>query len=139
MAANTRQIQIYNAFSLPERVKDAWQKLRQSNPKLYSPYFHLDYTLTVAALRDDVKIAVLEDDDEIVAILPFQGERFALPVGAPMTDYHGLICGPDYKYTLHDILENTSVGAYHYSALVDDQNQDIEEIQRGAVMAFRFG
>lgn len=139
MAANTRQTHVYDAASLPDRVKDAWHKLRQSNPKLYSPYFHLDYTLTVAALRDDVKIAVLEDNDEIVAILPFQGERFARPVGAPMTDYHGLICRPDYKYSLHDILENTSVGAYHYSALVDGQDQDVEEIQRGAVMAFPDG
>lgn len=139
MATNMRQTQIYTAVSLPDRVKDAWHNLRQSNPKLYSPYFHLDYTLAVAALRDDVKIAVLENNNEIVAILPFQGERFARPVGAPMTDYHGLICGPDYKFSLHDILENTSVGAYHYCALVDGQDLDVEEIQRGAVMAFPDG
>ncbi len=139
MNLNSRKTTVFTAEDLPEHVKNAWRELRASNPRLYSPYFHLDYTLTVARLRDDVKIAVLEEDNEIVAILPFQGERFARPVGAPMTDYHGLICGPDYKYSLNDILENTSVGAYHFSALIDGQDKDVEEIQRGAVMAFPDG
>lgn len=139
MSHKTRKTTLYTAEALPDRVKEAWHRLRSSNPALYSPYFHLDYTLTIAELRDDVQIAVLEDADEIVAILPFQGVKFARPVGAPMTDYHGLICGPNYTYSLLDVLQDTPVGAYHFSALVDALEKDVNEIQRGAVMAFPEG
>ncbi len=139
MERNGLKTELFTAQDLPERVKTAWHLLRASNPDLYSPYFHLDYTLSVAALRDDVSIAVLEDNREIVAILPYQGKRFARPVGAPMTDYHGLICGPEYKYSLADVLKDTPVGAYHFSALVDGNHGNVETLQRGAVMAFPDG
>ncbi|RKQ69000.1 CelD/BcsL family acetyltransferase involved in cellulose biosynthesis [Litorimonas taeanensis] len=139
VGGNTLQTYVYKSQDLPDAVRAAWSRLRASNPKLYSPYFHIDYTLAVASLRKDVNIAVLEEAGEIVAILPYQGESFARPVGAPMTDYHGLICGPDYRYSLQDILSATSVGAYHFSALVSDIEQDVPKTHLGAVMSFPEG
>lgn len=130
---------IYIADDLPASVISAWAELRGSNPRLYSPYFHPDYTKTIATLVDNVRIAVAEDEKEIVAILPFQGERFARPIGAPMTDYHGLICRPDCGLTLGDILKNSSVGAFHYSALVENGMHEPEKTSKGAMIYFPDG
>ncbi|CAM3755172.1 GNAT family N-acetyltransferase [Litorimonas haliclonae] len=130
---------IYKADVLPASVTSAWPKLRSSNPRLYSPYFHPDYTKTIASLVDNVRIAVAEDEKEILAILPFQGERFARPIGAPMTDYHGLICRPDCGLTIGDILKDSSVGAFHYSALVENGMHNSENTSRGAMIYFPDG
>jgi len=130
---------IYKAADLPASVVSAWSKLRGSNPRLYSPYFHPDYTKTIATLVDNVRIAVAEDENEIVAILPFQGERFARPIGAPMTDYHGLICRPDCSLTLGDILKDSSVGAFHYSALIENGMHNSEKTSKGAMIYFPDG
>lgn len=139
MTKNRLNTSILKADELPESVISAWHALRESNPRLYSPYFHPDYTRNVAQLVENVRVAVVKEGNEIVAILPFQGERFARPVGAPMTDYHGLICHPDCTLTLGDILKNSSVGAFHYSALVENHMHNSEKTSKGAMIYFPEG
>lgn len=139
MTETSLKTTVFKANELPDRVKSAWASLRDSNPRLYSPYFHPDYTLAVAALVDTVQIAVTENETGIIAILPFQGERFARPVGAPLTDYHGLICGPNCSLTIGDILRNSTVGAFHYSALIENSKHNSEDTTKGAMIYFPDG
>jgi len=114
-------IKVKRAHELSETDRTAWAALRASNPHNYSPYFHLDYTVLLSELREDVFIACLYENDLPVAFLSFQGERFARPVGAPMTDYHGLICKPDANIDVVEILRGAGIGAYHFSAAVNPQ------------------
>lgn len=92
--------------------------MQAANPALYSPYFNLDYTLEVAKLRGDVRIIVAYQCGEVAAFLPVQGKQFARPVGAPMTDYHGMICHPDSNVDIKDMLGTADIGAYHFSGLI---------------------
>ena len=117
----THTVKVKRALELSETDRTAWAGLRVSNPQNYSPYFHLDYTLLLADLRDDVFIACVYDNDLPIAFLPYQGERFARPVGAPMTDYHGFICKADAKLDTVDILKAAGIGAYHFSAITNEQ------------------
>jgi len=73
---------VRRASELNEIDRTAWAALRASNPALYSPYFHLKYTELLAKLRDDVFIVCAYQDDLPIAFLPYQGERFARPVGS---------------------------------------------------------
>ena len=114
-------IKVKRAHELSETDRTAWAALRASNPQNYSPYFHLDYTILLSELREDVFIACLYDNDLPAAFLPYQGERFARPVGAPMTDYHGLICRPDAAIDPVEILKRAGIGAYHFSAATNSQ------------------
>lgn len=139
MGQNSYITHLYKAQDMPETIIEAWNELRASNPRLYSPYFHPNYTLEVAALSEDVNICVLEKDAKIVAILPYQGKSFARPVGAPLTDYHGIICNPDNAPSLNDMLCNVPVGAFHYSALIESTNKDVPDAQKGVVMDFPQG
>ncbi len=111
-------VDIISHEHMGEDLRAVWQSLRASNPDLYSPYFDLAYTDHVASLREDVRIIVVTDQGRPVAMLPIQGGRFAQPVGAPMTDYHGLICGPEYDFDLQDILGRAGIGSYHFSGLI---------------------
>jgi CelD/BcsL family acetyltransferase involved in cellulose biosynthesis len=130
---------LYEAQELPASIIAAWHELRASNPLLYSPYFHPDYTIEVGKRLKDVRVVVLKKNTEIIAILPYQGQSFARPVGAPLTDYHGIICAPDCSASLQDVLSGTPVGAFHYSALIKPFDEDASNAQKGVVMAFPKG
>jgi len=45
---------VKRAHELSETDRKAWASLRAQNPYNYSPYFHLDYTLLISDLRQDV-------------------------------------------------------------------------------------
>lgn len=117
----TLTVNVKRASELSEIDRIAWAALRTSNPQTYSPYFHLDYTDLLSKLRDDVFIACAYENNLPIAFLPYQGERFARPVGAPMTDYHGFICKPDAEFNPVDILKAAGIGAYHFSAVTNSQ------------------
>lgn len=117
----TSIIKVKRAAELSETDRMAWAALRASNPQTYSPYFHLDYTALISELREDVFIACIYNGDLPVAFLPYQGARFARPVGAPMTDYHGFICKEDAVFDPVEILKAAGIGAFHFSAVVNAQ------------------
>ena len=111
------QYSVTSPADLSAADRRAWAQLRAQNPALYSPYFHYDYALTIAGLRDDVRVIIGSVDGHAVAFLPVQGTSFARPVGAPMTDYHGVVCAPDTVIDLAAMLRAGSIGAYHYDAM----------------------
>jgi len=117
----TPTVRVKCAPELSDTDRTAWTALRASNPQNYSPYFHLDYTVLLSELRDDVFIACVYQGELPIAFLPYQGEKFARPVGAPMTDYHGFICKPEANLDIVEILKMAGVGAFHFSAATNTQ------------------
>ncbi len=112
---------IQQASEMSETDWDAWADMRRENPDLRSPYFHPDYTRLLAELRPDVRIVCQYDaDGSPTAFLPIQGQRFARPVGAPMSDYQAIITNRD-DVTYDSLLETSGIGAYHYSCAADTQ------------------
>ena len=96
-----------------------WARMRAANLDIQSPYFHPDYTRLLAELRDDVRVVCQYDEDGTpAAFLPVQGQRFARPVGAPMSDYHAIITDRD-DVTYDSLLSSSGIGAYHYSCATD--------------------
>lgn len=83
-------------------VADAWRSMRSNNPRLDSPYFDLEFTRSVAQVRDDVEVAVFSEGERIVALFPFQRSRPSqgVPVGGRLNDSHGILCHPSDKKQL---------------------------------------
>lgn len=105
-------------LSVGERA--AWTALRACNPALYSPYFHPDYAQLIDGLRDDARVVIARQGDTPVAFLPIQGSgKFCVPLGAPMSDYHGFITAPNSGLDFDYILKKAGIGAFHFSALID--------------------
>lgn len=71
----------------------AWSQIQQANPALDSPFFRPEFNCAVAAVRDDVEVAVLEADGNAVGFWPFQRDRghVARPVGGWLSDFQGVI------------------------------------------------
>jgi CelD/BcsL family acetyltransferase involved in cellulose biosynthesis len=75
---------------------DAWHSLRDSNPRLDSPYFHPGFAEAVHASGQRVEVAVARDAaGEISALLPCHRERSLLrPAGWPAADFQGPVLAP---------------------------------------------
>lgn len=132
--SKTPTVIIKSPKALTAHERAAWARLRAANPALYSPYFHFDYAELVGSLRDDIRVAVISHDSGPIAFLPYQASKnsktaYARPVGAPMTDYHGFIQAPGTNLDIAQILQDAGIGAFHFSALVDTDNQFTDHIQ----------
>jgi CelD/BcsL family acetyltransferase involved in cellulose biosynthesis len=71
----------------------SWRAIQRAEPQLASPYFHPQFTAAVAAVRDDIEVAVLADNGRAIGFFPFQRSRWNTgePVGGGLSDFHGLI------------------------------------------------
>ena len=118
MNAAIGTIVIKAALDLTAKERAVWSGIRANNRALRSPYFDVNYTLRVAGIRDDIRVIIASKDERPVAFLPIQGDAFALPVGAPMTDYHGVIAAADYVCDPVAMLAGAGVGVLHYEAWV---------------------
>ena len=110
----------------PELAPDLaaqWHALQQSNPVIASPYFCPEFTHTVAAVRDDVEIAVLEEGNRVAGFFPYQrGQRgVAVPVGGILSDYQGLVCAPGFECDPPGLLKSCRLIAWDFDHLLASQ------------------
>jgi CelD/BcsL family acetyltransferase involved in cellulose biosynthesis len=100
-----------------------WRTLRDSNPDLQSPCFAPEFTQAVATARYDVEVGIIEEDDEAVAIFPFQrkpGGR-GIPVGGIVSDYQGLICRPGFSFDPRELLKSCGLVSWDFDRLIATQ------------------
>ena len=108
---------------LSDDLVRVWIGLQQANPDLASPYFHPEFTKVIAAVRPDVEVGVLESDGKIVAFFPFQREHRAIggPVGGIISDYHGLICAQNFRFSPSELLKQSRLIAWDFDHLPTSQ------------------
>lgn len=91
-------------LGVPER--DAWRRFTAENPALAHPYFDLRYAEAAAACAPEAAAAVIHEGGQVRGFLPFQRRGGTLqPLGAPLTDYHGLIAPADADLNIAEIVE----------------------------------
>jgi len=106
----------------PEHLR-AWTELHTANPELASPYFAPEFVQAVAAVRDDVEVAVLRDGGKIGALFPFQriGRSLGGPVAGILSDYQGLVAGPGFSCDPRELLRACRLVAWDFDHLIASQ------------------
>lgn len=96
-----------------------WTIFQKKNPVIQSPFFSPGFLQTVAAARNDVEVAVLEDAGEIVGLFPYERRRFDIagPVGSFISDYHGIVSNPDFNFAPLDLLKSCKLAAWDFNHL----------------------
>jgi CelD/BcsL family acetyltransferase involved in cellulose biosynthesis len=96
-----------------------WLQLQEGNHNLASPYFHPEFTKTIANVRDDVEVAVIESAGGIDAFFPFQREHgmISRPVGGIISDYHGAISEQDFRFSPRELLKQSGLAAWEFDHL----------------------
>jgi CelD/BcsL family acetyltransferase involved in cellulose biosynthesis len=101
----------------------AWSDIQRSEPSLDSPYFRPEFTQAVAAVRNDVEVAALEEAGLPVGFLPFQRSSWnaGRPVGGALSDFHGLIARSGTTCDPLELLRACGLSTWHFSHLVGGQ------------------
>jgi CelD/BcsL family acetyltransferase involved in cellulose biosynthesis len=85
-----------------------WSAFVTAREDLTGPYFDVRYVKAIAAAVPCAGVARIRDGEEVVAYFPYQlRSRVMQPLGAPLSDYHGLIAAPDATIDFDALLRAT--------------------------------
>lgn len=88
-----KRVEILTPEALTAEDIAAWEGFTERRPDLTGPYFDVRYAIDIGQSVPDAHIARLIDENgKIAGFLPYQNRgRTIQPLGAPLTDYHGVI------------------------------------------------
>jgi CelD/BcsL family acetyltransferase involved in cellulose biosynthesis len=117
------QIKIISASQLTNEQIARWSLFQQADPVLHSPYFHPEFTLAVASVRNDVETAVLYENGRTVGFFPFQRGKgdVGLPVGGKMSDFQGVIVESGFEWSPEELLHGCGLSAWRFDHLIASQ------------------
>lgn len=116
------KISVITAKELDAGSHARWLALQSSNPALASPYFCPEFTLAVGDACDDVRVAVLEEDNRIVGFFPFQARwSIGAPLGRMLSDHHGVVCAPGTRWHWPQLLRAAGLSCWRFYHLCADQ------------------
>src|SRR5262249_36336810 len=86
-------------------------------------YFRPEFTQDVAAVRDDVRVAVFERGGEAVGFFPFQRDRWRIgrPVGWPLSDFQGAIVDLAVEWNALALVRVCGLSAWDFDHLIPSQ------------------
>lgn len=111
---------VIHGRDLTAELSTQWSVLRAQNAALVSPYFCPGFTLAVAAVREDVRVAVLERDGAPWAFFPFQQRAFgrAVPVGGPLSDYQAVITAENDGWDARELVRSAGLSCWDFDHLL---------------------
>lgn len=113
------QVGVVRPAELDAHARDLWARFRAADPAYRSPYFDLRYVLAAAEVAPGAALAVLRRDEEIVGFLPFQRRGVLIqPLGAPLTDYHGVLAAPGVAIDLAALTRALGARRFRFESLV---------------------
>ncbi|MEY4653328.1 MAG: hypothetical protein RI884_1909 [Pseudomonadota bacterium] len=116
------KISLITPAQLDAPLQAAWRAMQDRHPALQSPYFTPEFTLAVGAVRDDVRIAVLERDHQVTGFFPFQARwGVGLPVGGSLSDHHGVVCARGTRWHWPDLLRGARLSSWRFDHLPREQ------------------
>lgn len=98
-----------------------WRSLAAEADGFANPLLGPEFAQAVGKVREDARVAVVRRAGETVGFLPFHRRPggLARPIGAPLSDYHGLVSRPEAGLRIADVLRAAEVSVFRYSGLVD--------------------
>jgi CelD/BcsL family acetyltransferase involved in cellulose biosynthesis len=104
----------------------AWEGLQARDPALASPFLSPHWPLALSAVdgpdREALRIAVQREGGRPVAFLPIRKRRFtAMPAGAPMCDYQGVVAEPGAAMDLKALVRMLGVQRLDFSHAIEGQ------------------
>ena len=122
------------AAELDAGLIDAWRSIQSAERVFASPYFCPEFTQAVGAVRDDVRIAVIEKQGRAAGFFPHLRTRWGTgrPVGGPLSDFHGVIARPDCEWQLDGLMRAARLSVWTFDHLVGGDRQFAPYVTGGA-------
>jgi CelD/BcsL family acetyltransferase involved in cellulose biosynthesis len=121
---------------LGSEERAAWRAFRAARPELASPYFDLRYVLAAGEIAPHAAVAVVRRAGRIEAFLPFQRRAGLIqPLGAPLSDYHGLVSAPGAQVSLAEIMRGIGGRRLRFGGLIGTPPDGAGLHQRSAMVS----
>ena len=105
------------------RVADtaAWSAIQRADPAFRSPLLSPHFARAVGKVRDDARVAMVSREGERVAFFGFHQRPggFGRPLGAPFSDYHGVVSTADTGLKPGQIIALAGLKAFRHNGLID--------------------
>ncbi len=100
-----------------------WRALCDDLPAYRSPLLSPEFALAVGAVRSDARVAVLKRRGATVGFLAHhpRPNGYARPIGAPFSDYHGVVADPAAGLNLADALSAAGLRRFRHRGLVGSE------------------
>jgi CelD/BcsL family acetyltransferase involved in cellulose biosynthesis len=100
-----------------------WSRLLPEDTAFASPFFSPELAAAVAAVRDDVRIAVLSEGGETVGFFPFQRDAGGEgePLASGISDFHGPVVVPGIRWSAAELLAACGLRSWRFDHLPADQ------------------
>jgi len=117
------KIHLIPAAELSADHVSAWSQLQRSEPTLANPFFRPEFTLAVAALRGDVKVAMWEHSGEPAGFLPFERSRWriAQAVGCRVNLAQGAIARSALDWSPREVVRAAGLRGFRFDNLLVSQ------------------
>jgi len=100
-----------------------WSRLLPDDTAFASPFFSPELAAAVAAVREDVRIAVLSERGETVGFFPFQSDPHGAgePLASGISDFHGSVISPAIRWSAAELLAACGLRSWRFDHLPADQ------------------
>ncbi len=104
---------------LGETERETWDSWLRAAPLAPSPFRGWRFAVCAGDVREDARIAVIEDDAGLLGFLPYHRRPggLARPIGAPFSDQHGPVTRPGAALDLPRALRTLKLSAYIHTAM----------------------
>jgi CelD/BcsL family acetyltransferase involved in cellulose biosynthesis len=112
------RIDVQPAASLGATELARWSDLQRAQPVYRSPFFRPEFMAAVARVHD-VRVAVIQEADEIVGFFPFEvaGRRAGRPLGWPRPDYHGPVVEDGARLDARELVRACGLATWTFDHL----------------------
>jgi len=110
--------EILRPSELSSDLVSIWNQLLDQDDDLSSPFFTHEFAMAVGRHREDLRVAVLRNADEVTGFLPFHLKfgGCAAPAGGPISDYQGVIgIAPDPGVHGSNLMRDCGLASYDFN------------------------
>ena len=113
------RLEVLRPSELSDADIGAWRDLCAGRPQFRNPLLGPDFAIAVGAVREDARVAVWREGDKAIGFLAHHRRPggMARPIGAPLSDYHGLVA--DRRLDIRHDLAEFGLSAFRFTGLVD--------------------
>ncbi|MFI8998075.1 GNAT family N-acetyltransferase [Streptomyces sp. NPDC053542] len=121
-------ISVYRPGELSGADRAAWTAVQSQahllgTPALANPFLAPEFALAVGRCRRGVRIAVIREDGEPAAFLPFQRTSLGVgrAIGLGVSDAQGLVHRPGFQWDARELLHACGLAVLEFDHLVEGQ------------------
>jgi CelD/BcsL family acetyltransferase involved in cellulose biosynthesis len=110
--------------------------MRRAQRHLASPWLAPEFAIEVGEVRDDARVAVISDGNDVVGFLPFEaaGFRTGRPIAAWVSLAQGVVHSPGVVFDRRELLKGCGIDAFEFEYLVGGQPWFADEENKQAML-----